>query len=674
MRAVWRITGVGVMLAVLSSLGQARAARPSRETVIDVMQRVVRFKQVALSPDGSRVAWVETVADPQGLSPDKPRIQMMERAAPEAAPRRITAASDGVLPDERELAWSPDGRQLAFLSDAEKKGQAQLYVVDVTSGQARKLTSLSGMVSQPQWSPDGRSIALLVMEGTLDAKGPVGPAPRETGVVQESHVSKRLAVVNVAEGKLRVVSPADLFIYEYAWSPEGKRFAVTAAPPPGDANWWVAQLYLVAADTGVARVLHKPTFQVAEPTWSPDGKEVAFLEGLMSDEGINGGDVFIVPARGGKARSVTQGLEASAAHLHWQEPGRLVFSAVVGGEAAVSAVDPRGGTVSVLWRGVDRISDGSKNVGLSLSRDGAMSAVVRESFFQPPEVHVGPIGEWKALSRRNVEVKSPAGSARSLTWKSDGWEIQGWLLAPPLVPAGTRAPMVTVVHGGPAGVFTQGFHVQPLLLASQGYYVFMPNPRGSFGRGAAFVEANRKDFGHGDLRDILAGVDAVLASELVDGERLGIMGWSYGGFMTMWAVTQTRRFGAAVAGAGISNWQSYYGTNLIDMWMVPYFGASVYDAPELYARSSPMNFIQQVRTPTLVVHGERDAEIPASQGREFFKGLKAQGVKTQFVVYEDEGHGLRMPAHQRDRLRRTAEWFDTHLAPVAAPKVTAPTR
>jgi dipeptidyl aminopeptidase/acylaminoacyl peptidase len=664
-----RITG---WVVVLCGLSWVAWAGPPSEAVVEALHQTVRFKQVALSPDGARVAWVETVADPKGVAPDKLRIQVVERGGGQGSPVGVSASAEGGPHEEHSVAWSPDGRQLAFLSDAEKPGQAQLYVAEVMGGKARRLTSLSGAVARPRWSPDGKSIALLVIEGSAEAKGPVAPAARETGVVQEQPPVRRLAVVSVAQGSMRVVSPAELFIYEYAWSPEGRRFAVTAAPPPGDANWWVAQLYTVAADTGAARVLHKPTFQVTEPTWSPDGKAVAFIEGLMSDQGITGGDVFIVPARGGKARNVTQGLKASAAHLYWVAPERLVFSAAVGGEAAVAMVEPRAGAVTVLWRGQERISAGSKNLGLSLADDGVTSAVVRESFTEPPEVYVGRLGEWAPLTRRNAGVKSPVGAVRNLTWKSDGWEVQGWLLAPASVPAGTKAPMVTVVHGGPAAVFTQSFAPLPLVLASRGYYVLMPNPRGSFGQGAAFAQANRRDFGQGDLRDVLAGVDAVLAGEPVDPERVGITGWSYGGFMTMWAVTQTQRFRAAVAGAGISNWQSYYGTNRIDTWMLPYFGATVYDAPELYTRSSPINFVKQVRTPTLVVHGERDAEVPASQGREFFKALKTLGVKTRFIVYPDEGHAMHMPEHAKDRLRRTVEWFDTHLSARRAPSPEGP--
>jgi len=261
-------------------------------------------------------------------------------------------------------------------------------------------------------------------------------------------------------------------------------------------------------------------------------------------------------------------------------------------------------------------------------------------------------------------LKSPAGEARSLTWKSDQFDVQGWLLAPLVKPQG-KAPMVVVVHGGPAAAVRPSWSEAALLLASQGYYVLQPNPRGSFGQGEAFTEGNVKDFGYGDLRDILGGVDAALAAAPIDPQRIGIYGHSYGGYMVMWAVTQTNRFHAAVASAGLSNWQSYYGQNQIDQWMLPYFGKSVYEDPAIYRRSSPIEFIQRVHTPTLVLHGERDAEVPLPQGQEFWHALKALGVETQFVVYADEGHRIRKPANARDHAERLVGWFDKHLrAPV----------
>jgi dipeptidyl aminopeptidase/acylaminoacyl peptidase len=231
--------------------------------------------------------------------------------------------------------------------------------------------------------------------------------------------------------------------------------------------------------------------------------------------------------------------------------------------------------------------------------------------------------------------------------------------------------MVVVVHGGPAGASSSSWPSRwTAALPSQGYFVFLPNPRGSFGFGAAFTEGNVKDFGGGDLRDILKGIDAVLgqAPPRIDPTRLGITGWSYGGYMTMWAVTQTDRFAAAVAGAGIANWQSYYGQNKIDTWMLPFFGASVYDDPKVYAKSSPIEFIKKVKTPTLVLHGERDSEVPTPQGYEFWHALKALGVPTRLVIYTDEGHSIRKPENQKDIVGRSVAWFDRYLKAGSDPR------
>jgi dipeptidyl aminopeptidase/acylaminoacyl peptidase len=222
--------------------------------------------------------------------------------------------------------------------------------------------------------------------------------------------------------------------------------------------------------------------------------------------------------------------------------------------------------------------------------------------------------------------------------------------------------MVTLVHGGPSGAQSVSWPTRwNAMLPSQGYFVFLPNPRGSYGFGEAFVQGNVKDFGGGDLRDILSGVDAALQTAPIDPKRIGICGWSYGGYMAMWAVTQTNRFAAAVAGAGIVSWQSYYGQNRIDTWMLPFFGASVYEDPKVYAKSSPIEFIKNAKTPTLVLHGDRDSEVPTPQGYEFWHALKSLGVPTQLVIYEGEGHGIRRADHRLDIQERTVAWFDKYL-------------
>jgi dipeptidyl aminopeptidase/acylaminoacyl peptidase len=250
---------------------------------------------------------------------------------------------------------------------------------------------------------------------------------------------------------------------------------------------------------------------------------------------------------------------------------------------------------------------------------------------------------------------------QSLSWKSEGFDVQGWLILPDH--AKGKMPMVTVIHGGPAAAAVPSFSGPGLYTAliDRGYAIFRPNPRGSFGQGERFTVANLRDLGLGDLRDVLSGVDAALTAAPIDEERLGVTGGSYGGFMTMFAVTQTNRFKAAVAAAGISNWLSYYGENGIDGWLQPYFGASVYEDPAVYAQSSPINFIRKVHTPTFAWAGEHDIECPAVQTREFWHALKALGVPTAAMIYPGEGHGLREPEHTADAMRRTVEWFDRYL-------------
>ncbi len=640
------------------------AASPS--AVLQSLNAAVRLHGVALSGDGARVAWVEQVPTPDGPAPEQSVIQVLERKDG-AQPRRVTAVKSGEARDEGEVAFSPDGRRLAFLSDAEKQHQPQLYVADLPSGAVQQLTHVQGHLEQPRFSPDGKQLAVLFIEGGADERGPLLPASRETGVIEERFKEQRLSLLPAdGSGALRAVSPADLFIYEYDWRPDGAGFAVTAAHGSGEDNYWIAQLLTLDLG-GAARVVHKPALQICQPVFSPDGTRIAFIEGLMSDAGSNGGDVFVVQTDGSaKARNLTPGFRGSAASLRWLKGQDLLVGAQIEGDSAFLAADPSGRAAPrLLWRGPQNIVDGGWTVGAAFSADGAVSAAVQDSFSEAPEIVAGPMGAWTKLTQRNVQVKSPAGQARSLTWKSDGRDVQGWLLAPKVPPQG-KAPMVVIVHGGPAAAVRSGFSQQALLLASQGYYVLMANPRGSFGQGEEFTRANVKDFGHGDLRDILRGVDAAVSAAPIDPKRVGITGHSYGGYMVMWAVTQTQRFAAAAASAGVADWQSYYGQNRIDQWMLPYFGKSVYDDPAVYARSSPIQFIKNVRTPTLVVHGERDAEVPLPQGRQFWHALKTLGVETQFVVYEDEGHAIRQPAHVRDRYERIVGWFDSHLknAPV----------
>jgi dipeptidyl aminopeptidase/acylaminoacyl peptidase len=646
------------------------AATRSIDQLMDALFAVRGFREVALSPNGRSVAWVEMLPGKAGTPTAHSAIHIADLGKPGAKPRHVTAGDGTAGCAEHGLAWSPDGKRLAFLSDWEKEGQLQVYVTPAEGGTARKLTDLTGFLDEPRWSPDGKTLAILFTENAHRAAGPVQAGAPETGVIEEQVYEQRLTLIDADSGRAKAVSPADLYVYEYDWSPDGKQLALIGAPGSGDDNWYIAQLYVLTASAGAIRSILKPSMQIAVPRWSPDGKSLAFIGGLMSDEGANGGDIYTISAGGGEPRNLTPNLKASANWLAWQpDTGQIQFTELVDGCSGVAVLDPATGRVQTLWTGPETISAG-QGLDLALSRDHKVSAVIRQSFQQPPEVWAGPVGDWEQVTHANREARPAWGEARSLHWKSDDFTVQGWLLYPRDFDPKQHYPLVVSVHGGPAWASRPhwpGTFFDLSVLAAQGSFVFSPNPRGSFGQGEAFTRANVKDFGHGDLRDILAGVDEALKSAPIDEKQLGIAGWSYGGYMTMWAVTQTRRFRSAVAGAGIVNWQSYYGQNGIDQWLLPYFGASVYDDPAVYARCSPIDFIKRVQTPTLVLVGERDEECPAPQSREFWHALKTLDVPTQLVIYPGEGHLVSQPEHRRDIMRRTAAWLREEGPPPRKP-------
>ncbi|MEO8190401.1 MAG: S9 family peptidase [Acidobacteriota bacterium] len=647
-----------VVFAALLGATQAMAAakKPGIEGLLDRLQDVQEFGQVAISPDGARVAWVKKIKDQSGAW-KLGAVEIAEVGAAEGTPRRVTGGADGRAHDEHHPVWSPDGRRIAFLSDAAKGGQAQVWVAPAAGGPARQLTKLQGQLDNPRWSPDGRSIAFLFVAGSSQEQGALTAYKPDAGVVAEAVDERRIAIADLATGKVREVSPENLYVYDYDWSPDGRSFAAEAVEGSGTNNYWTAQLYVVPADGAAPRSIWKPPLQIACPRWSPDGSRIAVIHGLMSDEGSTGGDVWTVPADGGAPQNRTPGMKASASSLFWRSPDEILFTEYVEGDEGVATVDAAG-KVSTVWRGPAVIKS------FTVASRGSASAAVRSSFRQPPEVVAGPVGRWDPLTRANAGVSPVWGEARSLTWDSDGARVQGWLLYPLNFDASKKYPMVVVVHGGPSSASMAGWPSRwTAILPSQGYFVLLPNPRGSYGQGEAFTAGNVKDFGYGDLRDIQRGIDATLAAAPIDPKRLGICGWSYGGYMAMWAVTQTDRFAAAVAGAGIVSWQSYYGQNRIDQWLIPFFGASVYDDPEVYARSSPITFIKKVKTPTLVLHGDRDSEVPTPQGYEFWHALKTLGVPTSLVIYENEGHAIRDLKHQLDRDTRLVAWFDKYLKP-----------
>jgi dipeptidyl aminopeptidase/acylaminoacyl peptidase len=627
--------------------------------------KTVLYGDIALSPDGNQVAWVQSTAATAS------KQTYVSKAAVGSSAVKIDTGNGGNRIDA-EPAWSPNSKALAFLSNAGEGEQKQLWIVGMDGSGAKKLTKLSGYAARPRWSHDGKQIGVLYIEGA-GGGGPLMAAPPTTGAIDNAIHNQRIAVVDATTGQVKQVSPPDLHVYDFDWSPDDRMFVATAAPGPGDNNWWIAQIYKIdIAGKGASRTgtvsIYKPSLQVAVPRWSPDGKQIAFIEGIMSDEGFHGGDLFTISSNGGAPTNRTPGRKASPSSLFWVAADRILFTEYVGGGSAISELSLGDSSVRTILKTADGIHAFGNFPNFALSHDGKSAAAVLGGYNTAPEVWAGPISNWQQLTKNNASLPMTWGKAESIEWTNDGMNIQGWLVPPAKTEAGRKYPMVVLIHGGPSSQTSSewpaGAGMSRAIIAalsSRGYFVLLPNPRGSYGQGEDFTRANVKDFGYGDLRDDLAGIDAAIKKYPIDPARLGVTGWSYGGFMTMWTVTQTDRFRAAVAGAGVANLQSYYGQNLIDQWMIPFFGASVYDDPGVYEKSSPIKFIKNVKTPTLVIVGERDAECPPAQSYEFWHALRTLGVATQLIIYPGEGHLFLKPENQTDRLNQTLAWFDKYL-------------
>ena len=564
------------------------------------------------------------------------------------------------------LTWSADGKALALLATDGAAGTVQILLA--REGGVKTLATLSGVANTPRFSPDGRTLAVLA---TIAAKKKIGAL--EAGVPQVGDIGaapdeQRIAVVPIGGGEASLTTPEDTFIYEYDWTPDGKGFIATAAKGDGDNNWWLAELDAFNLAKGAPRQIVGPDYakyQMAMPRMAPDGKSAVFVGGIMSDFGPLGGEIYEVPFGGGTPVSLTPGFRGSFNSILWRGK-QLYGTAIMVDRVALVAVDAAKRTTRTVWS--EPVTANAAESSVALSADGRVGAAVVEDFGHAPKIIAGPIPQMVAITHDNDALTVEL-DVHSVQWKSDGFDVQGWLIGPASRPAGKLYPMIVHVHGGPSAAVLPLFGTDYSLYTTvhewvlHGYYMFMPNPRGSFGQGNAFSRANIKDLGGGDFRDIMSGIDAAEKIAPIDDKRLGIHGHSYGGFMVMWAVTHTNRFRTAVAGAGISNWISYYGLNGVDTWMLPFFGSSMYDDPGIYRAVSPLESIKRVRTPTLLYTGEFDVEVPAEQSFEFWHALRSVEVPTELHVYSGEGHLIQQPAHIVDLRRRLPEWFDRYLAP-----------
>jgi dipeptidyl aminopeptidase/acylaminoacyl peptidase len=695
------LAALGAAMMAHSAIGAAAGSRRPDAARIGAIMRslreVRRFDAVTVAPDGKTVAW--TLNAPAASKGERatatkggmPGEILQIANADGSRVRTVTIADSAKACRYADPHWSPDSRTLAFLSNCnhgpKTEDQLDIYEVAADAVAARRISHLEGFVHELAWTPNGAQLSFLYVAGNLNPIAAVSATGPRVGVIGRTGVEhQRIAELPAGGGPVREITPLSIFVYEYDWSPAGDRLAYVGAPPPGRDNWWVAKLYtqtpgswpkVTLNPASVTGSLHG--LQIALPRWSPDGSQIALIGGLMSDQGSTGGDIYLVAAEGGEPVDVTPGIPFSPSWLTWTGKDSLLVSSVAGGSTRLSLFTLHGrqpATHQRLLTVASGIGDGTFARAVSVSGGHDVLAFIDGTFDRAPEIYAAmletnaagePVGVRRspdAITHVNDRVQPLWGKAESVHWRNEGFQVQGWLLFPPSFDPRKRYPMVVYVHGGPSAAVLPGWPWDgygPAPLAAMGYFVLMPNPRGSFGEGERFVKAVRLNMGYGDLRDILAGVDRVEKEYPIDDSRLGLTGWSYGGFMSMFAPTQTHRFKAAVVGAGLSDWKSYYGENSIDEWMIPFFGASVYRDPKAYAKSSAIDFIENDKTPSLIVVGEYDGECPAPQSFEYWHALRAMGVPAELVVYAGEGHGFHKPKDERDVLDRALRWFGKYL-------------
>jgi len=554
---------------------------------------------------------------------------------------------------DRHPRWSPDCRTLAFISS--RKEKPQIYTISLKGGEAQALTDCKTGVQSFEWAPEGKRIAYLAPEPKTEEEEKKQKDKDDTRVVDIDDKPPRLWSIDAASKQVKQLTQGPWRVADYCWTPDGRRLIVTATDR-NHPELLTERLYALEVEEGKLTEIARPALPFGLVQVSPDGKRIAYM-GTRTD-GPTANDLFIMPLEGGKARNLTQNSIGRSAYFYvWHGNNHLIYQAATGFAVTFYEIDLEGRAKKLPSYRVH--PSGSFVIGPDIT------AFVGQTSTQLPELWISETpGEAKKASAFNAEwddvVLIPP---EIVTYPSfDGTKIEAALLKPRNYRQGTPVPLIVLVHGGPAGVWSDRFEPWGQLLAQRGFAVLYPNIRGSIGYGQDFVRANRRDWGGGDFKDVMAGVDFMIEQGIADPERLGIGGWSYGGYMAAWAVTQTDRFKAAVSGAPMTDLASEYGTeeagiNAYDTW---YMG-SPYEGLELFQERSPVTHVKNVKTPTLLLTGENDRIDPIGQCQQFYRGLKRYGVETEYVVYPREGHGIQEEKLRIDLMKRILAWFERYV-------------
>ncbi len=564
-------------------------------------------------------------------------------------------------------AFSPDARLLYFLS--ERSGKQNLYRIAVDGGEAEMLTDWKGSLGAYAVSPDGRWLAFSAAEEDKEEEK-AKKEKRDLRVVDANPKNQSLWVIPAEAGQdgkrtPRQLAGGDFHVARFAWSPDGRHIALERWPMPGADYWTRGDIWEVALENGALKPLAATGAAESNPRYSPDGRWVGFE--LSGDPPRWPGQtrLAVLDRSNGQVRPLPLSQDERPNLIGWTaDSRRVLFSEVRRTRGAIFAM-PLEGAPAVFYEP----AKGTTMAG-ALNTTGTHLGFVEEAPQDPPEVFVMSLsgGRPQRVSAANTSLpRPPLGETRVVRWKSkDGLEIEGLLSLPAGYREGDKVPLILNIHGGPAGVFMENFLGRPAIyplaaFTAKGWAVLRPNPRGSSGYGREFRFANIKDWGGMDYHDLMTGVDHVIAAGIADPAKLTVMGWSYGGFMTSWIITQTDRFKAAVVGAAVTNLWSFAGTADIPGFLPDYFQGEPWDNFESYRQHSPMSHVGRARTPALILHGEADIRVPVSQGYELYNALKRRGVKTQMVVYPRMPHGPREPKFILDLMQRHVQWIEEHI-------------
>lgn len=608
---------------------------------------------IQLAPDGHQALFTleAFVADRQKT---QSHIWIVETSGKSEA-RPLTTGPQ----NHTQARWAPDSRQIVFVSTATgDKEKAQLHLYDLHSGESRRVCSMPNGAYSPQWAPDGGRIAFLSLEGEEPSTDPLVVLPAR-------HC--RLWTVRPDFGLPEAVTPVSLTVWEYAWSPDGKQLAIYYSHGPEETDWYSGQIGIVSASGGAVHQISQLTGQASSLTWLPDGEQIAYVTGNWSDRGLVGGDLFIQSIRGGAVRNLTPDGQISVSWCRCFPDGkRLLYAAWSGVTHQLGILQADNGRMQTLEE--DFVIGERFGPRFSATHDLQQIVVAHMTHQQPYDVWSGTLSAhgiaWQQLTRLNPlaeETLSNAPTTRLRYASIDGWQIDALFTSPLQHDGNDPPPLIVHVHGGPSAAYVDGWGGWSQLLASAGFAVFEPNIRGSQGRGTAFSDAVLGDMGGKDFQDIMHGIDYLIAQGLVDASRLGIIGWSYGGFMTAWAVTQTNRFKAAIMGAGICDYHSFHAQTNIQAWDSRFIGADMLEHPERYRERSAITYAARVSTPTLIVHGEKDECVPVNQAYAFHQALRERGIPTSLVIYPREGHGPKEKNHLRDLEERLVQWCTRYV-------------